>query len=990
MADGQTNADLTRTVTFSCASDKVKLYEPIYAADGTTQAVDANNVPLYKEFTGSGLTVADLPKTIYLLPVKDSASKRDIELKLSYACPQNEATHEDVVKLTNLLLDLDTDSNGNGTVEVDSYEEDSTEENASIVVNEGDKDGDGIPDNVDFYISGNGFNTPIFKEIKLRLPHSIKLDNCKIKLKYGAGTPPATENGTTYIASGSQSLRIWKKQSNESRTFSDFIPPTVENDPDSYYTPASLLGGGYEGMFYVESLCPADNYKADITVTIVPIEIRNGIVDPLPTEDTIPETYNLSDKVGFSTLNIDLDIDSDNNAWTSWSPDDTEDSVEDSTDQPGKIMFTNEGCESNAQRPDYANLAERSGETNLVPMRLSMNTSLPLSNFKIKFEYQGESQLPDFASAPMAITGDAIKNIPFTSGKTYKDYTVLKKGILRVWAGVASHTAARKANKFGTKSDSSLTDPDGNYLAPTSGVDDAYPAELLFNGQSGPNYSINLWVEGINPSDATRVKATLLHQPSQGGTWNETIADAVKIKVVEGNLAVNVNNDPEFELDENDDKLEDQNDGFNCWSATQMPNGATIDSDTSRSCSHGLENLFPVKTKLDSSITSLFKYYIKIAPIGHTGTGAICENVNYADNRMGYLKDSSSGISQITETTNMTSSLLIGESMGSTYILLREDEEFLFGLNSTGEYKITLLAELQLPSGTKPQITVDTCKVTGRSIDEFFWFGSCRGNKNMAYTYPTDKTRYFDMASYPEVSHYTGFGEREIVRDDYLIFIHGYNVNIDQAITWNQVVFRRLFWNGYRGNYIGITWNGDEYQVGDGQTIPTLFDPNVLNAMESSPSIKKFIKNTVQNSWGIPASKINIVAHSLGNLVMWDSLRLFKHQYSEKAAATAISIEAAVWKETFWSENNFPFNWEIFTYDDDNNLTNTTTGNTTYSIDDLTKNSWSFWFNQKTVGGNSLIAKDAVSSSVNSYLSDDEALAYMITNENLFRPYRQI
>lgn len=183
VADGQTNADLSRAVTFSCASDKVKLYEPIYAADGTTQAVDANNVPLYKEFTGSGLTVADLPKTIYLLPVKDSASKRDIELKLSYACPQNEATHEDVVKLTNLLLDLDTDSNGNGTVEVDSYEEDSTEENASIVVNEGDKDGDGIPDNVDFYISGNGFNTPIFKEIKLRLPHSIKLDNCKIKLK---------------------------------------------------------------------------------------------------------------------------------------------------------------------------------------------------------------------------------------------------------------------------------------------------------------------------------------------------------------------------------------------------------------------------------------------------------------------------------------------------------------------------------------------------------------------------------------------------------------------------------------------------------------------------------------------------------------------------------------------------------------------------------------------------------------------------------------
>ncbi|MDD2479579.1 MAG: hypothetical protein PHS31_06775 [Victivallaceae bacterium] len=188
----------------------------------------------------------------------------------------------------------------------------------------------------------------------------------------------------------------------------------------------------------------------------------------------------------------------------------------------------------------YANLAERSGESNLVPMRLSMNTSLPLSSFKVKFEYQGESQLPDFASAPTAITGDAIKNIPFTTGKTYKDYTVLKKNVLRVWAGVTSHTVARKANKFGTKSDSSLTDPDGNYLAPVASANDAYPAELLFNGQSGPGYSINLWVEGINPSDATRVKATLLYQAANS-SWSETVSDAVKIKVAEGNLTVNVN-----------------------------------------------------------------------------------------------------------------------------------------------------------------------------------------------------------------------------------------------------------------------------------------------------------------------------------------------------------------------------------------------------------------------------------------------------------------
>ena len=515
---------------------------------------------------------------------------------------------------------------------------------------------------------------------------------------------------------------------------------------------------------------------------------------------------------------------------------------------------------------------------------------------------------------------------------------------------------------------------EGNYFMPATSVDDAYSLSDLFPDSNGPNYSMNFQVEGINPAEKVPVKAILLY--NNGSSWQEVAASFVNVKVIEAKVILNVNNDKTYELDDDDHKLKDQHDGFQGWYASRLPDGTIPDTDESRSSSHGLENMFPVKIELDPSIADIFKYYIKIEPISHSGSGILCENIGSGNDRLKYLTDSSSGTSQLSKTTNLSSSMLIGTDASGTYTLPSEDYDFLFALNSTGEYKITLYVELQ--SDSNMQITVDTCKITGRDIAKYFWYGSCRGTKVPSFDYLTDKTRYATMDRYPDVLRQLDFGDRDPNRDKYLLYLHGYNVNYNEAVTWNKVVFRRLYWSGYRGNFIGITWHGDEYAL--------VFDPNVHNAMETSPSVMRFIKNTVQDTWNISPSNINIAAHSLGNLVMWDALRLFKHKYSGKAAKTAISIEAAVWQETFWDEADFTYNWEEYIFNELLEIINSSSGTSTYSIDDLTKNSWSFWFAQKTVGGNSLIAKDAVDFTVNSYLPGDGALNYMVTNDNLLRP----
>lgn len=319
--EGQSHVDDARTVTFTSESDKIKLYEPVTNEQGE-HLKNSDDIPLYKEFNKSLIVYELKPKEIYLLPVKDSASKRDVELKMSYTSPQNAAKHEDVVKLTCLMLDLDVDSNNNGTVEKDNAEEDKIETTAPgkiLHLNNGDLDGDNIVDNVDYNINGNGFTDNIFAKMILRIPKSIDLNNCKITLSYDASMPPATEGGT--LAS-SGSIRIWKKMSNTTRdpkpiggtnqtgdVGGDYVMPTnwtVQTGQEAYYTPTQLLGSGNrEVTLYIEGVSTPTS-SSNITVSIVPIIARDGTTITLPEATTVPENYNLSDAVTIITSPLKL------------------------------------------------------------------------------------------------------------------------------------------------------------------------------------------------------------------------------------------------------------------------------------------------------------------------------------------------------------------------------------------------------------------------------------------------------------------------------------------------------------------------------------------------------------------------------------------------------------------------------------------------------------------------------------------------------------
>jgi len=201
---------------------------------------------------------------------------------------------------------------------------------------------------------------------------------------------------------------------------------------------------------------------------------------------------------------------------------------------------------------------------------------------------------------------------------------------------------------------------------------------------------------------------------------------------------------------------------------------------------------------------------------------------------------------------------------------------------------------------------------------------------------------------------------RDESKHRYAVFFHGYSVSEGGAeFRWGNELFKRLFWLGYRDNFVAITWRGD----------PVLYDTAVDNALHTSPSVLDFIRNTVEGGWGVAPQNLNMIAHSLGNLVMWDTLRL--HQWASpgtKLVNNVLSIEAAVWPEAF----NPVGVVEYLASDGDLPAY--------YGPNELLQHSWSFWFRQP--GHEASVAAGGV---FHSWVSNDSALFAMQFNDWFFR-----
>jgi hypothetical protein len=96
------------------------------------------------------------------------------------------------------------------------------------------------------------------------------------------------------------------------------------------------------------------------------------------------------------------------------------------------------------------------------------------------------------------------------------------------------------------------------------------------------------------------------------------------------------------------------------------------------------------------------------------------------------------------------------------------------------------------------------------------------------------------------------------------VFLHGYNVDPEQARGWQSEIFKRMYWSGSRAHFYGVTWRGsDSKDAAYGFFTPN-YHTNAFLALSTGPILKDFLTSL---------SGTNILAaHSLGNMVVLDAI----------------------------------------------------------------------------------------------------------------------
>jgi alpha-tubulin suppressor-like RCC1 family protein len=124
-----------------------------------------------------------------------------------------------------------------------------------------------------------------------------------------------------------------------------------------------------------------------------------------------------------------------------------------------------------------------------------------------------------------------------------------------------------------------------------------------------------------------------------------------------------------------------------------------------------------------------------------------------------------------------------------------------------------------------------------------------------------------------------------------LIFVHGWKATENDATSASQTMFKRLWWEGYRGRFAAFRWPT--------KTSAISYNSSEWLAWKYGKSLADYVTKYVKQQ--IPTYRISIAAHSMGNIVTGAALKrgmiLDKHLLMEAA------IPAGCYDD---SVNNYP------------------------------------------------------------------------------------
>jgi len=191
----------------------------------------------------------------------------------------------------------------------------------------------------------------------------------------------------------------------------------------------------------------------------------------------------------------------------------------------------------------------------------------------------------------------------------------------------------------------------------------------------------------------------------------------------------------------------------------------------------------------------------------------------------------------------------------------------LFEGKSPGSGELALVLKIN-----NKEIYRKTIKLTLRDISEFCRKWRVEADNNDQVLIPSDIQEINNVKYTPKT-------------DDIILYVHGWKMADWEKKRYAETMFKRLWWQGYKGHFGYLDW--PTYTEGD-------FDKSDFRAYQTGEYLKRLIGKL--NEPDSPhTGKIRILAHSLGNEVVSEALRLLPegiHLRAYIATQAAVSAHA--------------------------------------------------------------------------------------------------
>lgn len=284
-------------------------------------------------------------------------------------------------------------------------------------------------------------------------------------------------------------------------------------------------------------------------------------------------------------------------------------------------------------------------------------------------------------------------------------------------------------------------------------------------------------------------------------------------------------------------------------------------------CKRDLEDFARLQIRVDEITAERmpFEYYFKIEKEGNETP----PNLNLFEavkwNQF-YLNPTSQEVEKVFEQLSKRRlSLVKNDKESFATITFQEISQkvyiapYLFEGSTSGKGKIVLIVKGKDQNGNLVEICRKEAKIHLEPIDYFY-------DKYVLDIQDYDDDIPDNQAYLDSAAGYSG----DPNSNDYILFVHGWNWNMWEKKRYTETMFKRLWWQGYKGKMGVFIWpcrqliSWDELFI-----ILEEYDKSEIRAFRSAQMLLPILDD-LKNS---KSKKVHIFAHSQGNMVVGEALK---------------------------------------------------------------------------------------------------------------------